>query len=102
MPEDASDLPQTIRRSPAKAQRTYRKVRERAEDDFSADLHDPALEGPPGHADESFPASEAKTLYDLLPDWDRADLDRLPVLREGTRLEQGAVYLDLRDPRRVP
>ena len=75
---------------------------ERDEDDFSADLHDPAVEGPRGHADETFPAAEAKTLYDLLPDWDRADLDRLPVLQRGTRLEQGGVYLDLRDPRRVP
>ena len=72
------------------------------EDDFSADLHDPALASPPGHADESFRAADAKALYDLLPDWDRSELDQLPVLREGTRLEQGGVYLDLRDRGRRP
>ena len=34
MPEEAGDLPKTIRRSPAKAQRTYRKVRDSAEETY--------------------------------------------------------------------
>ena len=34
MPEDAGDLPKTIQRSPAKAQRTYRKVRDSAEETY--------------------------------------------------------------------
>jgi hypothetical protein len=65
--------------------------------DFSKDLRDPHVDTPPGHLDESVVGADAKAVYDLLPDWDRADLDRLTVLKEGTRLEQGGVYLDLRD-----
>jgi cation transport regulator ChaB len=34
MSEDAGDLPKTIQRSPAKAQRTYRKVRDSAEETY--------------------------------------------------------------------
>ena len=72
------------------------------EDEFSQDLRDPRLQTAPGHADETFVAADDKEVYSLLPDWDRAELDRLPVLEEGVRLEQGGVYVDLRDRSRRP
>ncbi len=71
-------------------------------EDFDHDLHDPRLETGPGHAEESFVAAESKTVHDLLPWLDGSQLEQLAVLQEGTRLEQGGVYLDLRDRDRGP
>ena len=51
--------------------------------------------GPGGHAEESGPAVDDKTLHDRLPALSNDELSRLPVLEAGTRLEQGGVYLDL-------
>lgn len=48
----------------------------------------------------------AKTAYDykdiqeLLPDWSGSDLRELTIVPEGTQLQQGAVYFDLRNPQR--
>ena len=78
-------------------QLTNPKGPQRGEDEFAEDLRDPRVETGPGHPDETFVAADDKEIYRLLPDWDRGDLDQLPVLEEGTRLEQGGVYIDLRD-----
>jgi hypothetical protein len=59
-------------------------------------------------ADQRAPASvgTARTAYDikdvhrLLEGITDDGLKQIPVLAEGTRLEQGATYIDLRDPTR--
>jgi hypothetical protein len=45
-------------------------------------------------------AYDVKDVHRTWRDLSDADLKQLPVLPEGTRLEQGAVYLDLNDPDR--
>jgi hypothetical protein len=55
-----------------------------------------------GHAEESGPAVEDKSLHKRLPALSQEELARLPVLEAGTRLEQGGVYLDLNRLSRGP
>ena len=43
-------------------------------------------------------AYDVKDVHRTWRDLSDADLKQLPVISEGTRLEQGAVYLDLNDP----
>jgi hypothetical protein len=50
--------------------------------------------------DEAIAASDIKDIYRRLPDWTHDDLAALPVLPEGTALQQGATYLDLQNPMR--
>jgi len=75
--------------------------------------HTPELQKqPPGQEALLFAARAAGgpllTAYDieeapqLLRDYSDDELRRIPILPEGTRLEEGAVYLDLRDPARCP
>ncbi len=45
-------------------------------------------------------AFDVKPLHRVMRDWPDEELKRIPVLEEGTRLQQGATYLDLRDPER--
>ncbi|MGE5620061.1 MAG: hypothetical protein ACM3US_12465 [Sphingomonadaceae bacterium] len=45
-------------------------------------------------------AYEYKDVGELLPDWSAAELRQLPIVPEGSRLQQGAVYFDLRHPER--
>jgi hypothetical protein len=45
-------------------------------------------------------AYDVKDVHQTWRDLSDADLKQLPVLPEGTRLEQGAVYFDLNDPNR--
>lgn len=45
-------------------------------------------------------ANDLKEAHRLLPDWTDDELKQLPVIPEGSRLEQGATYVDLRDPAR--
>ncbi len=45
-------------------------------------------------------ASEIKLLSRQLQDFTASELKQIPVLPEGSRLEQGAVYIDLNDPQR--
>ncbi len=49
------------------------------------------------HADQSAMASDDKHLAAQLDDLASEELQRLPVLEAGTRLEQGGTYLDLND-----
>ena len=68
-------------------------------DEFADDLAPADVPGAPdhtpGHADESTSAVGMKDLHHL--NLRRDELARLQVLEPGTRLEQGAVYLDLDD-----
>jgi hypothetical protein len=43
-------------------------------------------------------AFDYKDIQDLLPGWSGADLRQLVIVPEGSRLQQGATYFDLRDP----
>lgn len=45
-------------------------------------------------------ASELPGARDRIQDLSKDELEQLPVLPEGSRLEQGATYVDLRDPDR--
>jgi hypothetical protein len=71
-------------------------------DEFQADLN-PNYEagenhGPPSHATRT--AEEIKDLHEILHPLRDDELRRIPVLAAGSRLEQGATYLDLRFPQR--
>jgi hypothetical protein len=57
---------------------------------------------PVNYADESYVAADDKSMVDKLPELSDADLDRLPVLKTGTKLEQGSTYFDLNDRGRGP
>lgn len=57
------------------------------------------LEG--SHPEKDAPnASEIKDLHSVLQDYTNAELKQIPVLPQGSRLEQGAKYIDLKDPER--
>jgi hypothetical protein len=60
--------------------------------------------GPASQAvyDSALSAYDVKAVHDRLRDFSDAELKQIPILRTGTRLEQGAVYVDLQDPRRCP
>ena len=45
-------------------------------------------------------AYDYKDMDELLPGWTGSDLRQLVIVPEGARLQQGAVYFDLRDPTR--
>jgi hypothetical protein len=66
-------------------------------------LLDATIQGPEPRQPETEPA---RTAYDVqeahrqLVDWSDDDLKQVPLLPAGARLEQGATYVDLRDPAR--
>lgn len=45
-------------------------------------------------------AFDYKDITDLLPDWTSSDLKQLAIVPEGSRLQQGATYFDIRHPER--
>ena len=71
-------------------------------DEYQQDLNPDAmagqnfgLEGP--HAEKDAPtARDIKEIHNQFPHLTNDELQQLPVLPEGSRLEQGAVYIDLR------
>ena len=74
------------------------------DDDFEHDLHPKRLAGEDHGSDGPRPSREGRTLADekaitrRLRGLSEADLKQIPVLPEGTQLQQGATYIDLRDP----
>src|SRR5205823_3411090 len=69
-------------------------------DEYQVDLN-PEYEagenhGPPRY--ETRPAYDIKELHELYPEFRDDELKRIPVLVAGSRLEQGATYVDLRFP----
>ncbi|MHB1557933.1 MAG: hypothetical protein ACYC61_10675 [Isosphaeraceae bacterium] len=59
-----------------------------------------ALTGPHLEKDNSRTAYDEKEAHRQLVDWTDDDLKQIPLLPAGARLEQGATYVDLRDPAR--
>ena len=45
-------------------------------------------------------AYDYKDIQELLPDWHSSELKQLVIVPGGARLQQGATYFDLRNPRR--
>lgn len=76
-----------------------RKAEEAAQ--FERDLHPHQNQGVNTGMDESEvvhtgrTAHDIKDLHEKLADFTADELRQIPVLPEGTRLQQGAVYLDL-------
>src|SRR3712207_6511168 len=54
----------------------------------------------PGAEQDARTAYEIKDLHEALGDFTKDDLKRILVLPEGSRLQQGATYVDLRTPDR--
>ena len=72
-------------------------------DEFADDLLEiPHAAEVGGHVDESRPAGEDRELASKLGDLSPDEIARLAVLEAGTRLEQGATYVDLNDIGRGP
>lgn len=69
---------------------------------YGGDLNAPRDPGENRGSDmqETTSAFEIKAVHDLLPDLNDAALKELRVLRQGARLDEGAVYFDLAHPER--
>jgi hypothetical protein len=66
-------------------------------------LLDATTQGPELRQPEQEPARTANDVQEAhrqLVDWSDDDLKHVPLLPAGARLEQGATYVDLRDPAR--
>jgi hypothetical protein len=72
-------------------------------DEWERDLNPDRMAGQNIGPDASEPERGTRTAYDVKPvhralsDWPDDELKRIPVLEEGTRLRQGATYLNLRE-----
>jgi hypothetical protein len=85
-----------------------RSAADQSGQDFDHDLHpnflagqNTGFAGSPGALDGAT-ADDIKKIRTLLPGFTSAELRAIPILPTGTRLEQGATYLDLRHPDRGP
>jgi hypothetical protein len=58
------------------------------------------LIGPHPEKDNPRTAFDVKEVHRQLMGWTDDDLKQIPILPAGSRLEQGATYVDLRDPTR--
>jgi hypothetical protein len=73
------------------------------QDAYEGDLH-PAAHAGQNHGETALdaanvkPASSIKALRNRLSGFERAELHEILVLLEGSRLQQGATYLDLDEP----
>lgn len=65
-------------------------------EDLNPDYGAGQNQGPASH--EMRTAFEIKGLHELYSELRNDELKQIPVLTPGTRLQQGAVYLDLRHP----
>ncbi|MBI3968215.1 MAG: hypothetical protein HY329_21470 [Chloroflexi bacterium] len=72
-------------------------------DEYRRDLNPHATEGHNYGTIGTGPIKDARTAYEVkdvhrrLQQFSDAELKQIPVLSSGTRLEQGAVYVDLKD-----
>ena len=72
-------------------------------EDFAADIApDTSTIELRGHADESESAADDKVLHQRLNMLTNDELARIAVVERGTRLDQGATYIDLNDLDRGP
>ena len=73
-------------------------------DDFDKDLRPDEFAGENDGANDAQNEKEAPSAYEFkelhgkFPQLDNADLKDIPILPAGTRLDQGATYLDLNNP----
>jgi len=73
---------------------------------WRADLNPEAMAGQNVGLAGTHPEKDARTAFDLkdahrrLQAFSDDELKQIPILAPGTRLEQGATYVDLRDPER--
>lgn len=81
-------------------------VPENINDEWEHDLHPDSMAGQNHGIESSLAELEAPTAFDLkevqehLFGLSSEELKRIPVLPAGTRLKQGATYIDLNDPSR--
>ncbi|HKG20704.1 MAG TPA: hypothetical protein VKC34_02305 [Blastocatellia bacterium] len=72
-------------------------------EEYEKDLNPNAMKGQNIGVGEAMPEKNARTAYDVKPahrrfnDFTDAALKDIPILPEGSRLLQGAVYIDLND-----
>lgn len=83
-----------------------RQLEQAITDGFDRDLHPDHLAGQnigpvsdPAHR-TTRTAYDVKAVHRGLRDWPDDELREIPVLPEGTPLQQGATYINLGDPRR--
>lgn len=75
-------------------------------EEWRDDLNPNAMKGQNQGMASNHPEKDAPTAYDIKAIHDMLDnitddnLRQIPVLPAGTRLDQGAIYIDLRDPGR--
>ena len=75
-------------------------------EEYRSDLNPNANAGQNIGVAGTHPEKEARTAYEIkelhrqLKEMSDADLKQIPVMPAGSRLEQGATYLDLNDPQR--
>src|SRR5688572_30372498 len=97
LPEDQS-MADTKQRDHIKPQTA---TANRVADQFDRDLNPEAMAGQNIGASGSRPeqyartAKDVKSLHARYSDWSDADLAQVPIVPDGSRLEQDAVYLDL-------
>jgi hypothetical protein len=61
------------------------------------------IDGAPSRSDRhARTAADIEALTEKLTDFTRDELAKIPIVSVGTKLKQGAVYLDLRSPAPVP
>lgn len=87
-------------------QQTAGRPNDRKDDEFQQDLNpDPragnnvSVADEPGRFDRS--AADIKDLQQHLSDYTAEELRQIPILPAGTRLKQGATYINLLDPLRA-
>lgn len=68
-------------------------------DSFDDDLHanDRAGQHAGVHDPRVYTAFDVKELHEKMQEFDKGELKSIPILAHGERLEQGGIYLDLRD-----
>jgi hypothetical protein len=70
---------------------------------YEADLNPNRMAGQNiGEQERTWSASDIKELTRCLQDFTMDELREIRVLQPGARLEQGATYVDLKDPARKP
>ena len=69
-------------------------------DTFDEDLHPTSAEARPHTEGRARTAYDLKDAHRMLEGITDDGLQQIPVLWDGTRLEQGGAYIDLRDPQR--
>lgn len=79
------------------------KPTDKKQDEWQQDLNPNPMAGQNysiGGSGEALNAFDIKELHEKLEGFSSDDLKQIIVLRPGTRLEQGAKYVDLNDPER--